>query len=150
MKLYRAVSSFDNQILQLNHYIQNPRKPRDTETELHHIIDDWFFNKFGIRARSQCIFCSPNREYTSKYMQNGGIMLELELPPGEPFNIIFSLMVDDLYADTCYFSAPYNRLEIHQFLEGRNYTIVNNLDDVPSTFRGELMLSINKFLAKVA
>jgi len=43
------------------------RKPTDTPQVIHDIIDVWFFNKFGIKARSQSIFTTPKLTFAKRY-----------------------------------------------------------------------------------
>lgn len=41
--------------------IRKNRKPSDTPLEVHNLIDDWFYKNFGVRARSNSIFCIYNK-----------------------------------------------------------------------------------------
>lgn len=38
--------------------VRQDRVPRDTPPEIHEFLDEWFKRKFGVRARSQSVFCS--------------------------------------------------------------------------------------------
>jgi len=37
--------------------VRKNRKPKNTPEKLHQLIDDWFYDKFSIRSRSNVIFC---------------------------------------------------------------------------------------------
>lgn len=43
------------------------RKPRDSSIELHNEADEYFFKKFGIKFRSQSIFCTGDIQSAKKY-----------------------------------------------------------------------------------
>lgn len=43
--------------------VRKDRKPRDTNSELSAIIDDWFEEEFAFSARSQSAFCTGNRTF---------------------------------------------------------------------------------------
>lgn len=148
MKFYRAVSYFDGQKRQKNNYANFPRKPRDTEPELHKIADEWFYEKFGIYARSRTIFCTPSKKEASRYLCNGGKLIEIEIPKDEPFKVIFSLKVNDLFTETRYLAEPFAKADLETLLESFNYQISDNLNAVPSYFSGEIMLSLNEFNAR--
>lgn len=67
------------------------RQPVNTNIRIHNITDDWFFMKFGFRARSQGIFCTSKEDVAKKY----GFPF-LVFPEGE-FHVIHSTKVDDLF-----------------------------------------------------
>ena len=148
MKLYRAVSSFNGESIQFNHYIKKPRQPRDTELALHTVCDSWFYHNYGIYARSQTIFCSPCRLEAAKYLVNGGVMLELEIPKNEFFSAIYSLSVSDLFSETRHLNSPYDNKEVWNLLASKAYQVTNDLSTIPVFFKGEIMLYIEKFSAR--
>jgi hypothetical protein len=148
VKLFRAISFFNGEIKQQNPYIKTPRKPRDTDKELHQITDRWFKKKFGVYARSETIFCSRSRMEASKYLVFGGRLLEIEIPEHKSYVAIYSLLVTDLYSETSHLKPPYNELEINDLLESKSYKSTNDLSVIPSYFTGEIMLSIDEFLAR--
>ncbi|WP_223435338.1 MULTISPECIES: hypothetical protein [unclassified Pseudomonas] len=43
------------------------RKPRDTNIELHNAADEWFFEKFGVKYRSQAVFVTPQLDVARGY-----------------------------------------------------------------------------------
>jgi hypothetical protein len=46
---------------------RSQRTPKDTWPEIHQIIDDWFFQKFGYRYRSNAIFAVSNVHTAESY-----------------------------------------------------------------------------------
>ncbi len=75
--------------------VRKERKPMDTTGPLHNIIDDWFEDNMGIKARSEAIFCfgEAGRENAYEY---GSV--SVILPIGK-FTYVWSPKVGDLYLD---------------------------------------------------
>ena len=71
--------------------VRQDRYPKDTPLELHNFIDNWFYKKFGIKARSNAIFCSFDINSTKSY-GNPYIIF----PIGE-YTTIASPIIKDLY-----------------------------------------------------
>ena len=71
--------------------VRKNRRPKDTPTEAHEFIDDWFYENFGIKFRSNSIFCffSP---VAASYYGNSYMIF-----PIDRYNIISSPVVEDLY-----------------------------------------------------
>lgn len=71
--------------------VRTNRKPKDTPKEIHDVLDQAFEDNFGVKARSQSIFCSIQpqkaKEYGTPY---------IILPIGK-YKTIWSSQVDDLY-----------------------------------------------------
>ena len=83
--------------------VRKNRKPQSTPSDIHEWIDDWFYEKFGVRARSNVVFGSFDKLVTVDY--------------GEPF-IIFPIgkymmlssnKVSDLYLTLGKYLRKYNR-----------------------------------------
>lgn len=73
--------------------VRKDRKPMNTKGVVHKIIDDWFEEEMGIRARSQAVFCTGERgRETAATYGNRSIIL----PIGK-FNYTWSPHVADLY-----------------------------------------------------
>lgn len=83
----RHISDFDNIAKK---YVRQDRQPLDTPLEIHKVVDDWFQRKFGVRARSQSIFCTFNPNLATNF---GKLMLVF--PIGE-YKVISSNQVEDL------------------------------------------------------
>lgn len=75
--------------------VRKERKPMDTKGPLHKIIDDWFEDNMGIRARSQAVFCfgEAARNVAYEYGHLCAIF-----PIGK-FTYVWSPKVSDLYND---------------------------------------------------
>lgn len=71
--------------------VRKDRKPLDTGMGLHTVMDEWFFEKFGHRARSQGLFVTGDTKQVSLYGERFIIF-----PVGE-YEYIWSPMVRDLY-----------------------------------------------------
>lgn len=74
--------------------VRQDRKPLDFTRQRHEIIDEWFVEKFGIRARSQCMFAGGNRIAKSELEHYGTPCVVF--PIGE-FKYIWSPEVGDLF-----------------------------------------------------
>lgn len=68
------------------------RRPTDTPQVIHDIMDVWFFNKFGIKARSQSIFTTSKLTFAQRYGNPTAI-----LPVGDA-TYLYSNNVDDLFS----------------------------------------------------
>lgn len=71
--------------------IRKDRKPRDTKLEIHNWIDEQFYKKFGIKARSQTLFCTGDLSQASNFGYTHYIF-----PIGN-FEVIWSNKHMDLY-----------------------------------------------------
>lgn len=73
--------------------VRKNRVPKDTPKEWHEELDRLFYEKFGIRARSNTLFCSPVQSFAESF----GISYMI-FPMGR-YEIIWSPQVTDLYSD---------------------------------------------------
>ena len=71
--------------------IRKGRKPKDTPQEIHEWLDNWFYKKFGIKARSNTLFCTSDFGFASNY----GIV-HYVFPIGK-FEMIWSYKHKDIY-----------------------------------------------------
>ena len=67
------------------------RKPRDTPSEIHNFLDKVFDEKFGVKARSEGVFCTPNFGDAQAY---GSVYYVF---PVGSFKLIYNPKVTDLY-----------------------------------------------------
>jgi hypothetical protein len=44
----------------INKKVRKNRAPRDNPKEIHELLDDWFYKKFGVRSRSNVVFATRN------------------------------------------------------------------------------------------
>ena len=72
--------------------IRKDRKPRDTPLDIHNWIDNWFYEKFKIRARSNTVFCTGDSISADGYNDN-----KYTIFPIGKFEIIWSDSIKDLY-----------------------------------------------------
>ena len=47
--------------------VRTNRRPKDTPTYIHHVLDDWFLDNFGFRARSAAVFCTGSEKQAWSY-----------------------------------------------------------------------------------
>lgn len=75
--------------------VRKERKPMDTTKIIHHIIDDWFEEEMGMKARSEAVFCfgEAARVAAKEYGE-----LAVILPIGK-FHYVWSPKIADLYDD---------------------------------------------------
>ncbi|CRY84150.1 hypothetical protein [Yersinia intermedia] len=143
--MFRGTSEFlENGVVE-NKFLKMARKPRDTDNYIHEIMDEWFFSNFGIKARSQTIFCSLSKELACKYIAASGGLYHITIPCQEKYSIIFSELVVDLYDIVYDLEYPYNKDDIIEWLSNKNYVLIDNIIDIPIDFKGELMLFVKTY-----
>ncbi|WP_342229370.1 hypothetical protein [Yersinia enterocolitica] len=143
--MYRGTSDFFENGLVENKYLKTARTPRDTDLFIHKVSDNWFFSTFGVKARSQTIFCSLSKTVASKYLTSVGGLYHVSIPSGEKYSIILSSSVDDFYDIVNDLNYPYIEKEITDWLSSKNYIQVDDIKDIPSDFEGELMLFVKTY-----
>ena len=144
MKIFRGFTGVVNFGLNRNENLIRPRKPRDSDDFLHEIADQWFDNKFGIKARSETIFCTPNCHQAAKY----GEAYEITVPDTIKYQLIYSVKSDDFIEIQDEIDDLENKDEIIDWLESKNYAIVSSFDELPIGFKGEIMLYCTHFNIK--
>jgi len=71
--------------------VKRDRRALSTPPRLHYIADDWFYDKFGRRARTESLFCTGAKSQATYYGEVHAIF-----PVGR-YKIIWSPLVKDLY-----------------------------------------------------
>lgn len=71
--------------------VRQDREPLDTNAEVHKWFDNWFYKKFGIKARSQTVFCTGSN---SAYGYGNAYYI---FPIGN-FEVIWSRDIKDFYS----------------------------------------------------
>src|SRR6056297_324818 len=71
--------------------VRQNRKPKDTPEEINQWVDKWFYKKFGIKARSQTLFCTSDKSSARNYGK-----IYYIFPIGN-FEVIWSKKYTDLY-----------------------------------------------------
>ena len=141
MKIFRGFTGVINFGLNENENLIRPRRPRDSDYFVHEIADQWFDNKFGIKARSETIFCTPNCHQAAKY----GEAYEITVPDTIKYQLIYSVKVDDFINIEDEIDDLENKDEIIDWLESRDYAVLSSFDKLPIKFRGEIMLNCTHF-----
>lgn len=147
MQLYRGFDTNINEGIYDNIFLSNKRNPKHTSLFIHEVADNWFLRTFGVNARSRCIFCTPDVHEAQKYsVSSVNGTLAIIHPVGE-CRFIFSENVDDfnMHVD----EMGTTEQDIVCWLNQQNYKIVDKIEDIPSDFKGEIMLCCNKFSTKI-
>lgn len=117
--------------------VRQDRKPLDTGKGDHKILDDSFYEKFGIRARSKTLFCTSNWSNAINYGE-----LYYIFPIGK-YEIIWSKTIFDLYR--------YSKFKEIQGDESKIKNIVNDYKqgDLGGALKSgnEIMLHCKEYLA---
>jgi len=89
--LYTGRSDYSREDFKLKK-VRKERDPVDTPKLIHNWVDDWFYKKFGVRARSNSLFASFNYRQANSY----GVEAYIAFPVGQ-YKAISSHKVDDLF-----------------------------------------------------
>lgn len=141
MKVFRGFTGSVKFGLNENENLTRPRKPRHSETSVHDVADKWFYDKFGIKARSETVFCTPNCHQAATY----GEAYEITVPDTISYQLIYSINVDDFINIEDEIDDLENEDEIIDWLESRDYAVLSSFDKLPIKFRGEIMLYCTHF-----
>ncbi|GGN29304.1 MULTISPECIES: hypothetical protein [Marinomonas] len=137
MKLYRGVKTIPLDEVQENTYLKLPRKPLNSPQKLHEVADEWFEKTFGIRARSQTIFCTPD---IKQALQFGKVVEIVPVFSDKSVCFIFSEEVHDFNEAIAEITDIEDSKKIKDWLESKNYTSLMEFSDIPHDFNGEIML----------
>jgi len=104
--------------------VRKNREPLNTPLSIHNLMDDWFYKKFGIRSRSNAVFCSFDEKTADSY----GYTF-LIFPIGK-YKAVSSKIIEDLYnfifEDRTDREKEYSKEKLHQeiikTLEKGDYT----------------------------
>lgn len=77
----------------LHKQVRTERQPRDTDQKIHRAMDEWFYENFGTRYRSNSIACTGDRVSTADYGNS-----YLVFPIGQ-FDFIWSPQLHDVGAE---------------------------------------------------
>lgn len=138
--LYRGFKQPLTSIVQVNIFRQCPRTPTHTNLEVHEYADEWFFHKFGIKARSTTIICSTDFSQARSYGATYRITAD------SPFAIIYSPLVRDFLEHKAELNAS-SQEDVWDWLEEKKYTMVMGVDNIEPNFLGEVMLCCKSFSA---
>jgi hypothetical protein len=148
MKLYRGLESPKDDGIHKNWYLAKARKPRDSYANVHQVADDWFNKTFDIKARSQTIFCSSYIGQTKDYTGKQGYTVEVTIPDGDEYTLIYSPNVHDFCEIETKVSNLNNDEAIIAWLQKQDYKKIEDLNELPSNFKGEVMLYCKEYAIK--
>lgn len=134
MKLYRGFVN-PEEIQDIMTTLKN-RVPRNLDHEIHKLADDYFYKKFGIRFRSQSVFCTGDLQEAKKF----GEVRVIE-PIGD-YVICWSPKVNDfMEIEDCLYGTLEEAVE--EFIEKNDYQLGNLEDAINSKY--EIMLFCEKY-----
>ncbi|MBD3352319.1 MAG: hypothetical protein GF364_12605 [Candidatus Lokiarchaeota archaeon] len=110
-------------------FVRKDRKPRNTPLIFHNYANLWFSNKFGIRYRSESLFCTGNYFMASRYGDVFAIF-----PIGE-YRVCWSPSVEDMLdlLDDLHsydFEGFMNKLIEARYIEGDLKSSINSGHEV--------------------
>lgn len=118
--------------------VRTERNPKDMSKKRTAIVDEWFNEKFGIRARSNCVFAFGDRINESELKHYGTPCVIF--PVGE-FKFVWSRRVEDLYNEM----DEYQEEGILAWLESKEYKTTDFDDAIHS--RNEIMIQCSHYYA---
>ena len=103
------------------------REPKHNSKVVHRVADNWFFEKFGRRYRSQAYFCTGAQDVAKHY---GNVY---EVFPLNGFNFCWSPKIRDLFTEVSLsFIDPCDTPAIIDLLERGDYREVGLTDAIRS------------------
>ena len=141
MKIFRGFTGPVTFGLNKNENLMRPRKPKDSDLFVHKIADQWFDDKFGIKARSETIFCTRNCHQAAEY----GEAYEITVPNTMSYQLIYSSNVNDFIDIQDEVDDLKSKNKIIDWLESKDYAVVSSFDELPIEFKGEIMLYCTHF-----
>jgi len=143
-RFYRGFSEKIKPGVYFNQYLNTPRSPTDTPEIVHKIADNHFFNIFGIRARSQSIFCTRQLETAITYATPDGCVMLISVPEGDDYTLIYSESVSD-FLQILTGIKNYSKIEIENWIDKMKYQSISDFSNLPADFNGEIMLISNRY-----
>lgn len=114
--------------------VRKNRMPMSTKKSTHDEFDRLFYNKFGVKARSQCLFCTSDAINAATYGKEWIIF------PVNKYKIIWSPEIEDLFLYLARSEFPIPARDIVEwYIEG-------NLKDAINS-GNEIMVCCDQYLA---
>lgn len=148
IKFYRAFARPIPNGVHQNPFIDGTRTPTHMPLDAHIIIDNWFMDKFGIKARSSTIFVGTQQQSVISYAQSEDAVIKIiSFPVGSKY--IYSSKNHDLYDDYKLLILSDGYADIRNLtllLEESNYQLIDNPELISPDFLGEIMVYCDSFL----
>jgi len=138
--LYRGFSRKLIGSEQVNIFYHKLREPKDTSKEMHEAADRWFFEKFGIYARSSSLICTTDFSQANSYGITYQILPELSSP------IIYSAAVKDFLEHESDLDVLTEE-NMRSWLECKCFNLVYDASEIPHDFWGEVMVFCESYRA---
>lgn len=138
--LYRGFSKKLNAPEQVNIFYHKSRVPRDTSLEMHEAADRWFFEKFGIYARSSSLIC------TTDFSQANSYGTTYQIVPDSSSPMIYSASVKDFLEHESDLDVLTEE-GMRAWLECKCFNLVYNVSEITHDFRGEVMVFCESYRA---
>lgn len=122
-------------------YAPSDRAPKNIPEAAHRMIDDWFFEQFGVRYRTQALFGTGSLDMARARMGEEGEAVLIR--PNADFTFCWSPHSYDLFGEYAQLSSDD---EIAQMLEKLQFTAENLEQAVMSG--NEIMLACESFTAE--
>lgn len=142
-KIYRGFSRKKEPGEYLNQFLSSPRQPTETPKKIHDFSNDWFYEKFGIRCRSEAIICTTEINQAKLYGRGGNV---LEIIPEGEYSIVYSPHVKD-FLDIVTQIDEISSNAVRFWLENKSYQCVKSISEIDGSFLGEVMVSCEKYRA---
>lgn len=148
INFYRAFARPIHSGEYINKYIDGTRTPTHMPLDAHQIIDNWFMNKFDVKARSSTIFVGTQQKSVVSYAQSkDAVIKKICFRLGSKY--IYSQKIHDLYEQVSYLvqmDGYADARNIIPLLDESNYQITDNAELIPPDFLGEIMVYCDSFL----
>lgn len=125
--LYRGIEIPDFKFIKT---VRTDRQPKDTNKILHVWLDNWFNENFGVRYRTNAMFCTGDIKQTKEYGEPCVVF-----PIGD-FKFVWSPHVEDLYERIGIYGNAiqrYKRQDDPKGLEETHQKIIKRLEDAHYT-----------------
>lgn len=115
------------------------RQPKNNSQLAHSVSDNWFHDKFGIRFRSQSMFCTGDRKIAAHYGNVYSIL------PFDGYQFCWSPKIRDLYSEiSLSFMKKEDADSIIELLEQGDYQTTDIVAAILSGY--EIMLAAPSYL----
>jgi hypothetical protein len=138
--LYRGFSKTLITTEQVNKFYHASRVPINTSIEIHEAADRWFFEKFGIYARSSSLIC------TTDFSQANSYGIAYRISPEPPSPMIYSHSVKDFLEHESDLDVLTEE-SIRAWLESQRFNLVYSTSEIDPGFFGEVMVFCKSYRA---